>query len=158
MQVRADNDFELFVDGVKWSPISFEDGSVNFVVSTSGRFSFQSAGKEIFFFRNEVVSDFTGNVVMTLYNGSEQVGFYPLAPIYRQFEIPAECNSITVGVLANGGSSVIRDLPRTINQGEIAIYGDTDTTITFSLRNFDSSSYIDFRIGNTLVCFGTPIV
>lgn len=163
MLVYCNKPYVLKVDDVVWSPIGTRDGADEFVLSTGGLVTVYVDDERVFFFRNQIVQDFSVDRVATrFYNGSEIIGNVVTDNnVYAQRVIPTNADTIDIVLRGsvNGNSltgAQLREFGVTSSQGEVNVTTASAEYLQFRIGNLDPSSYCLVRVGNVLVGFYLP--
>jgi len=161
LDITADDDFNLIVDGVAWAPVSTGSYGSRFVISSGGRFNVVVDGRIVFTFTNNYVSDFTRRGASCLIvdgDGNRTAFSDVLGGRYVQMSYPA--NSVRGNGTLRGSDISTSDMLAfgfTSSNGDVVASAPEGVDyVSFQISNFDPSQPIMIRCGNVLVCFIYP--
>lgn len=158
MLVNCNQPYVLEVDGVTWSPISTStDGDV-YLLTTSGHIVIYVDGKRVFFFENNIVSDFDiQGLGYRQYSGSNIVKYLINQTNYIQVQFAQNCDKVWIVLVGNKTPDELLGYGVTTNNGDANVTFDTHyNRIEINITNVDVSEYCAVFCGNVLLVYLTP--
>ena len=161
MLVQCDNAFDLYQDGVKWYPVGMESGAFEYVLSSNGRVSIVSGGKEVFFFRSEFTPDFVA--ASNSYGGfrnseGQAIQVKTFGDRYYQGSFVVGYSSF-FAYLYNVDVTQLQSLEKTTSRGNISIEAAAANTALVYITGFGNvDTPLWAKIGNVMIAFFEPIV
>ena len=159
MLVSADAGFVVKQDNVRWTPVGSVDGAVQYVVGSTGRVSILVDDREVFFFVVSFEKDFeyTGNTLNQVI-GENVVDTVRGDSGYCQARFVGNAERLYLLVQPSSMDvSALMELDTSCNQDvEVSKSVFGGTRVRYDLRNIDTSTYLQFSVGNVLLGFVSP--
>lgn len=160
MLVQCDAGFNVFQDNVAWSPVGYESGAIEYIVSSNGRISIVVANREVFFFTVNFVADFVPNATSYgVFQNANSENIFVQRFGSRYFQAPFVEGTVRLAVYINGvNTEEVLALDRTASRGTVQAFDAQGGKVLFTVSGIDSlNEPLWLKVGNVMVAFCEPI-